>query len=76
MPIVYTFKEWIVLFKGVNQPIGDLAADVEADANFPETTEYGPIHAYLASKASQRVLDVFDECYAFYKASHLDEVVE
>ena len=53
-------------------PIGDLAADVAADKEFPDTDDFKTLDAYFSHKANARVYDVFGECYAFYKASVLD----
>ena len=42
-----TFKEWIIKFVGVDLPIGDIAADILEDKEFPNVKDYQTIVEYL-----------------------------
>ena len=71
--IPWTFKTWILKFKGVDLPIGDLANDVSEDSNFPDDDDLSEIYDYLISKhATEPVLDTFVTSWNFYLASNVD----
>ena len=67
--IPWTFKTWILKFKGVDLPIGDLANDISGDSDFPDD-DFAEIYDYLISKhATEPVLDTFVTSWNFYLAS-------
>jgi len=62
------FKEWLMHFKNVNLPIGDLAKEIERDENFPNTSDKEIILEHLEShNAMDGVINTFEYVYAFYK---------
>lgn len=67
------FYDWLMHFKSVNLPIGDLAKDAEQDNNFPKSAQSKlEVLDYLKSNtASDAVIDTASNCFDFYKASHL-----
>lgn len=64
-----SFYEWIILFKEVDRPIGDLAKDILADPSFPKKeTEHDPIEEHLNSKrACWEAIEAFNKAYAYYQ---------
>jgi len=68
--VPWTFNKWIEQFKGVDLPIGDLAAEILRDKDFPEgCNDFTEIVDYLHAKCQPRVLEVFCETWNFYVAS-------
>lgn len=69
--IPQTFKTWIVNFKGINLPIGDLADDVSRDANFPEEDCFDEILEHIGSKSRHNpyVIETFVLAWGYYLAS-------
>ncbi|WP_062323901.1 YozE family protein [Halolactibacillus sp. JCM 19043] len=62
------FKEWLMHFKDVNRPIGDLAKDVAVDDHFPISSDKEEIKEHLEKyNASETVMDIFECVYDFYK---------
>lgn len=62
------FKEWLMHFKNVDRPIGDLAKEVSSDKCFPNTSDKEEILAYLENhNAMDAVIDTFEYVYVFYK---------
>ncbi|WP_368900567.1 YozE family protein [Oceanobacillus oncorhynchi] len=62
------FKEWLMHFKNVDRPIGDLAKEIERDKDFPDTTSKEKILEHLEShNAMDAIIDIFEYVYAFYK---------
>ena len=47
----WTFKTWILNFKGVDLPIGDLADDIARDPDFPEEDYFGEILEHISAKS-------------------------
>lgn len=73
--VIYSFKEWLDKFKGVDLPIGDLQADVAKDPTFPkQSRDHDEIRDYLQyhARASREALETFEECYEFYQKTHLN----
>jgi uncharacterized protein YozE (UPF0346 family) len=65
-----TFKEWLLKFSGVDLPIGDIAADVAADDNFPNTKDYQSIVDYLKSNpTSDSFMRVFEYSFKMFYES-------
>ena len=65
-----TFKEWIIKFVGVDLPIGDIAADILEDKNFPNVKDYQTILEYLeATPTSDSFMRVFEYTYKMYYES-------
>ena len=69
--VPWTFKSWIVQFKDVDLPIGDLAQDVLRDADFPNEDYFGEIleHIESKSKCSPVVVETFVLAWNYYLAS-------
>jgi hypothetical protein len=68
--VPWTFKAWLLNFKGVDLPIGDLAEDVSTDASFPDD-DFGEILEHLIDKSrnDSEVLQTFYEAWSFYQLS-------
>ncbi len=67
-----TFKEWLINFKDVEKPIGDLACDILEDPEFPDTNDYDKLFTYLAFQAGSHevVVETFKKAWQQYlKAS-------
>lgn len=63
-----SFYEWLILFKGVDRPIGDLAQDVLQDPDFPKHGSFEEIFDCLQSRCASRVaLETFCDAYTYYK---------
>lgn len=58
------FYDWILKFDKVDLPIGDLARDIENDANFPkDLTTWSELEDYIHStdeESYQTIKNVFD----------------
>lgn len=68
--ILLTFKEWLLKFKGVDLPIGDIAAEVELDEDFPNTKDYEILREYLEINAtSDSFMRVFEYSYKMFYES-------
>lgn len=65
------FKEWILHFKHVNRPIGDLAKDIARDPTFPNENDQEIIRKYLIEKASPiillEIIKTFDNAWEYYQ---------
>ncbi|MFC2738961.1 MAG: sterile alpha motif-like domain-containing protein [Prevotella sp.] len=67
-----SFYEWLVLFRGVDRPIGDLAQDALRDPDFPKHKNFEEIRDHLQAKhASQEALKTLDDSYVYYKLDEL-----
>lgn len=65
-----TYKEWLLKFTDVNLPIGDIANDVLADKNFPNTKEYKVIIEYLEeSSYPDNFIRVFEYSFKMFYES-------
>lgn len=64
----WTFKTWLACFKDVDLPIGDLARDIERDAESPDTEDFDRLRYYFSSKG-KHVLDAFIPVWDFYQSS-------
>ena len=66
-----TFKEWVLHFKDVDRPIGDLATDISKDPEFPIENNKELIRDYLSDKAQPaivlQVLETFDNAWSYYE---------
>ena len=69
--IPWTFKTWIVCFKGVDLPIGDLANDIAKDEDFPDEDYFQEIWDHISSKckANSDILETFALAWNYYLAS-------
>jgi uncharacterized protein YozE (UPF0346 family) len=67
--LLLTYKEWLLKFKGVNLPIGDIAAEVELDDNFPNTKDYESLHEYLESNYTDSFMRVFEYSFKMFYES-------
>lgn len=65
-----TFKEWIIKFVGVNLPIGDIAADIAEDKDFPNVKDYQTIIEYLERhNSSDSFIRVFEYSFKMFYES-------
>jgi len=65
-----TYKEWLLKFVGVDLPIGDIAADVAADDEFPNTKDHESILEYLESNSSSAsFMRVFEYSFKMFYES-------
>ena len=58
------FEVWIKQFQGANSPFGDLAGDIAADKNFPESNNYKILRNYLEHTAA---FNTFEIAWKHYK---------
>lgn len=72
--IPWTFKTWIVRFKGVDLPIGDLADDVARDPEFPEEDYFDEILDHISAKCHHDadVMETFVLAWGYYLSSRDD----
>lgn len=71
--IPWTFKTWIVRFKGVDLPIGDLAKDIVSDEDFPNEDYFSDIYDHLRSKHANSIcLETFVAAWNYYLSSNAD----
>lgn len=62
-----SFKTWILKFKNVDLPIGDLANDISHDKNFPNIANKQEIYNYLVSKhACDEAIETFEHAWEYY----------
>ena len=67
-----SFYEWLVLFRGVDRPIGDLAQEALRDPDFHKHKNFEEIRYNLQAKhASQEALKTLDDSYVYYKLDEL-----
>lgn len=69
--IPWTFKTWIIRFRGVNLPIGDLANDIAKDERFPDEDYFLEIWEHISNKCGQDpdILETFSLAWNYYLAS-------
>lgn len=69
--IPWTFKTWIIRFKGVDLPIGDLADDIAKDESFPDEDYFLEIWEHISSKCGHDpdILETFSLAWNYYLAS-------
>lgn len=69
--IPWTFKTWIIRFRGVNLPIGDLANDIAKDESFPDEDYFLEIWEHISNKCGQDpdILETFSLAWNYYLAS-------
>lgn len=69
--IPWNFKDWIIRFKEVDLPIGDLASDIAKDENFPTEDYFGEIWDYLSlnCRNDSDILETFSLAWSYYLAS-------
>lgn len=69
--IPWTFRSWIILFKDVDLPIGDLAVDIARDPEFPTEDYFGEILEYVSAKChgDADVIETFTLAWSYYLAS-------
>lgn len=64
------FKTWILGFVDDISAIGDVASQINADPNFPETENYNMLIDYFDSMhASDNFLDAFESAWNLYESS-------
>ncbi|MFJ7407497.1 MULTISPECIES: YozE family protein [unclassified Lysinibacillus] len=61
-----TYKEWLLKFIGVNLPIGDIAAEVELDNEFPNSKDYEVIREFVESNYSESFIRVFEYSFKMF----------
>lgn len=69
--IPWTFKTWIIRFRGVDLPIGDLADDIAKDESFPDEDYFLEIWEHISNKCGQDpdILETFSLAWNYYLAS-------
>lgn len=69
--IPWTFKTWIVNFKGVDLPIGDLADEIAGDPDFPAEDYFGDILEYLSMRCKNDtvIIETFVLAWSYYLSS-------
>ncbi|MGN0402615.1 MAG: YozE family protein [Acetatifactor sp.] len=69
--IPWTFKKWIVCFKDVDLPIGDLAEDISGDPDFPDEDYFGEILEHISNKCNgdPHIIETFVLAWGYYLAS-------
>ncbi|WBX80154.1 YozE family protein [Virgibacillus salarius] len=68
-----SFKEWLMHFKDVDRPIGDLANDIAKDGCFPDTSDKEKILEHLEQhNAMDAAIITFEYVYSFYKEDTKD----
>lgn len=67
----WTFKTWILNFKDVDLPIGDIANDVARDPDFPEEDYFGEILDHISKKSHSNpdIQETFVLAWGYYLAS-------
>lgn len=66
--IILTFKKWLINFKDIDFPIGDLAKDIGSDKEFPnEINSLESLSSYLHSRnATSKVLETAKNAFIYY----------
>ncbi|WNX84394.1 YozE family protein [Agathobaculum sp. NTUH-O15-33] len=69
--VPWTFKTWILNFRGVDLPIGDLANDISKDPDFPEEDYFDEILSHVSQKShnDSDVVETFVLAWSYYLAS-------
>lgn len=69
--IPWTFKTWIVNFKDVDLPIGDLSKAIIKDPDFPDEDLFGAILEHIANSDHYKrgALETFCIVWHFYRLS-------
>ena len=63
-----SFKKWIVKFKDVDNPIGDLASDINEDSAFPESCTLQEAISYLKNRrAISEAIEVLEIMWPVYQ---------
>ena len=71
-----SFKEYMKQYAGINHRFGDLAEDIQADEDFPDTTDYKEIYSYLSnSGACGDCLDTFLDAWRTYTERSKDQIM-
>lgn len=67
-----TFKKFILHFRDVDLPIGDLARDIENDLHFPDSNNQEELFQYLRnSSACQAAMITFENAFKYYSSEYL-----
>ena len=67
-----TFYNWVILFKDVDRPIGDLAKDILKASDFPVTGTHNDIKNWiLNAHLPHGALRAFEEAWEYYKVDAL-----
>lgn len=67
-----TFKQWLKEHRNDNSPIGDIARDILADVNFPNTQNVAEIEDYATKKGLTGIdaaSEAFKSAYSQWLAS-------
>lgn len=67
----WTFYNWIIRFKGVDLPIGDLAEDISKDPKFPKEDYFSEILTHLSDTCNYDTdtIETFTLAWGYYLAS-------
>lgn len=71
--IELSFYDWLLKFKDVDLPIGDLEHDVEFDKDFPKESKdlEEIIHHLNLVGAQQAAIETAEQAFEYYRVSHL-----
>lgn len=71
-----TFKEYMLdNYKGINHRFGDLAADIEADKDFPNTDDFKETFEHLTDNgACDACIETLIAAWAMYKSKKHDQL--
>ncbi len=69
--VPWTFKTWILNFRGVDLPIGDLAEDIFKDPDFPDEDYFDDIlqHLLQKSRGNSNIVETFVLAWSYYLSS-------
>ncbi|MCF0158946.1 MAG: hypothetical protein HUJ83_10610 [Veillonella sp.] len=66
------FYDWVILFKDVDRPIGDLAKDILKADNFPKDGDFESVsHWVLNAGLPRGAYRAFEEAWDYYKVDSL-----
>ena len=68
-----TFYDWLLKFKEIDLPIGDLAKEIELDSSFPKKIDnWNELESHLSTGSHWRILEVAQNAFNYYSADMLD----
>jgi uncharacterized protein YozE (UPF0346 family) len=62
-----TYKTWMLELLDYDNPVGDLARDIDQDINFPNTDDFDEVKNYLTRRgATYDVMQLLEETWSKY----------
>lgn len=69
-----SFYDWLLKFKDVDLPIGDLAKDVAQDNSFPKKSKtWSEIENHISTGSNWRIIEVAQNAFNYYSADELED---